>query len=494
MTNDLGRKTLSGVYWTGSTKIVTQTLSWVSMLVVARILTPGDFGLMGIAGIFSEFVQYLAEFGAGAVVIQRKEITSEEVDGLFWVAMANSFVLSAVMVIGAPGIGDFFHSPQLAKILRVVAISFVAYPFCTIQYALLSKDMRFDVRSKIDFVVDICAIVMLLSCALLGLGVWSLVVSLMTRSVMTTFMLSRATRYCPSFKVSYATVRPLLKFGMSIVGGRFLYYSYVRLDAVIIGRYCSPPLVGAYTMAMQLATVPVERLTSLLGGIQYAAFAKLQDSPAELRQFFRSFSRAYAVISFPLLGGLIYLANEFVHVVLSDKWQATVVPMQILAIMGLFKSISVQVPFLLNARGKPHLPVRIYLVSFLFLIPGFFIGAEYAGLIGVALAWGCIYPPIALYTIYLGLRATNSTVREFVLNLTPAATSAVVMLAGLAAWSSVTDGVFAEWPQLVCKVLLGAIVYVATLLALFSQSRRDLTYLLGHYPGVLRLFSRGNTA
>lgn len=476
--NGLGRKAVTGIYWSGGTKLLSQAFAWLCTLVVARLLAPADYGTIAIAVIFAELIGYLAEFGVGSALIQRQELSRAEIDGLFWFVAGNSVVLALLMVAASAPLAAFFGTPLLSPILKAVSVNFLTYAVCSIQYALLAKELRFADRARADVAVDLFGSVTLIACAWSGLGVWSLAFSYVGKGLLSAIVLSRLTRYRPGLAFSWRRTSSLIRFGMHVLGGRLSYSLFAQSDSALVGRLLGVAALGSYAVALQLASAPLDKVTGVLMNVQYATFAKLQEDRPRARRYFLAFTRVSAAACFPMLIGLIWVAPDFVDTVLTGKWQAAVCPLRLLAAVGLFKCLGQPVSPMLTSLGKPQLPMRFNVVSLCALPPAFLVGARLAGINGVAAAWLLVYAPVSLASVHVALREIGLAAAEYVRNLAPVLASAALMLAGLAILQLAT-GEMRGWPRLVSEIAAGAAIYATALYGFFPVVRRDVAYAMG---------------
>lgn len=470
--NDLKEKTISGLRWVGSIKVITQIISWIITIFVARLLSPSDYGLMGIAIIVIGFAIFFGEFGLGTAIIQKKDLQKVQLDTIFWIAILNGILLFLLFYILSPFIASFFNTPNVIPIIRVLSVNFILASVTTVALSILNKDLKFKERSFIEFASSMTANIITLLFAYLGLGVWSLVIGSVGRNVIILILVSFYQKIIPGFHFSLTATLSFIKFGANIVGSRLLWYFYSKTDFVIVGKVVGEHGLGIYSMAFQIASVPLDKVAEIVNPIAYASFSKLQDDLEELRIYFLQFTKGICLILFPALCGLAIIAEELVHCVLTEKWDSIIFPVEILCFVGMIRGAVSPIASLLNARGKAFLNVRYNLVNIIVMPICFFIGAMMNGITGVVLAWILIYPILACYMFWLGLKEINLKLIEYVSNLFPIIVSIITMgvILYMVKWQ--LGHLIGEWLRLFLLIFLGAISYMVSLYV-FSPGIKD---------------------
>lgn len=470
--NDLNEKTIKGLHWVGSIKIITQASSWVITIFVARLLSPSDYGLMGIAIIVIGFAIFFGEFGLGTAIIQKKDLQKVQLDTIFWIAILNGILLFLLFYILSPFIASFFNSPRVIPIIRVLSVNFILASVATVALSILNKDLKFKERSFIEFTSSMTANIITLLFAYLGLGVWSLVIGSVGRNVIILILLSFYQKITPGFQFSLKATSQLIKFGANIVGSRLLWYFYSKTDFVIVGKVVGEQGLGIYSMAFQIASTPLDRVAEIVNPVAYASFSKLQDNLDELRIYFLQFTKGLCLILFPALCGLSIIADDLVRCVLTEKWDPIIFPVEILCFVGMIRGATSPIASLLNARGKAFLNIRYNLVNIIVMPICFLIGAIMNGITGVVLAWILIYPILACYIVWLGLKEIKLKLIEYVSNLFPIIVSIITMgvILYMVKWQ--LGHLIGEWLRLFLLISLGAISYLVSLYV-FSPGIKD---------------------
>lgn len=395
---NLRNKVLSGLCWSAGAKLTGQMITWSVTIIVIRLLTPGDYGLMSIAGIFVAFLAMLGEMGFGSAIIQRKikEIqTLRKVLGALVLVSSLFFVL---LFTTASFIAIFFREPKLVPIIQVLSVQFLLMCFVVIPQSLLAQDLDFKRSSLVEFGAAISASVVTLVLALSGFGVWSLVWGVLAQQLFRVVGLNVVSPFphLPSFNLR--GIRQILSFGSFVTIERSLWYFYTQSDSMIIGRLLGKELLGFYSVGLQLASLPMDKFTGIVSQVAFPAFSKLQEDRRSAGVQFLKAVRIMSFFAFPVLWGASSLAPEIVELILGQKWQSAIVPFQFLSLVVPVRMVSNLIAPALLGMGRPDLSLRNTITAALALPAALLVGA-YWGLAGVSLAWVVVFPLVFLLNL-----------------------------------------------------------------------------------------------
>ena len=350
-TQELDRSLVRGIAWTGGIKWATQIISWASTLVVARILTPNDYGVVSLAAVYYGFLILVSEFGVGASVVALRDMSGEQLAQMNSLAVLiglAGFALSCAIAIPA---GRFFHSPQFAPVLVVMSACLVINSFQSVPAALLKKELRFKLLSGIDGLRGLCLATLSIALALAGFGYWTLVFGVVASALLGTVLTLLARRH----RFAWPRLRDLqhqIRFSRNIIITSLAWAAYSNADFVVAGRMLGQAALGAYTVAWNFANAPLEKITSLIGGVTPAYFSAVQHDNNELRRYLLKSTQAIALITFPAMIGISLVAHDAVLLALGAKWQAAIAPLQVLALYACYRSVMPLLPQLLTVKGE----------------------------------------------------------------------------------------------------------------------------------------------
>jgi O-antigen/teichoic acid export membrane protein len=426
----LRQKVLSGLIWTGSARVLGQIFTWAITIVVIRLLSPTDYGLLAMATVFVSFLILMSEAGLGAALVQAPELDDLKLRGIFGAVILVHSALFLLLVAAAPAIAQFFEEDHLVLLIRILALQLLIAMFGVIPSALLTRVLDFRRLSIINLTGVLCGSLSTLGLALSGYGVWALVIGSLITSLWNTVAINVMSPYLkwPDFSMRGA-VR-LIAFGSQVTAARALWLVYSQADVFIAGKLLGTELLGFYSVSMHFASLPVQRLSGILNQVALPAFARSQDNPAAVSQNLLKALRVLGFVGFPILWGISSIAPEIVAVLLGPKWQAVVVPLQLLPLVMPLSLVS---PFLNTAFqgiGRSGVVFMNVLTACLVMLPAFWIGAHW-GLFGLCIAWVLGFPLVLGVNLWRMLPLVALKLRDALSALAPAALTGAGMYAAV---------------------------------------------------------------
>ncbi len=467
---------MGGVAWTVGAKWLSQIVSWPSVLVLAKLLTPADFGLSEMAGFYFVVTNVMAEFGIGMAVLQMRELDMAVTAQLNTIASLFGVAAFLLSVAAAPLIAAFFRAPQLHDLVIVASVSFILTSLEAIPLGLLQRDMNYRLLSFAESIQALVTAFVSVGCAFAGLGYWSLTIGVLTgRACNIAYVVCnrRAGFAWPRF----TQVSAPLHFGMEIAVQRVVGSVNGLSDGLIIGRTMGQSSVGAYRFAANLASVPVEKLGTLIMRVTGPLFSRVQHDRELMVRYFLIFTETLAMTTFPLLFGLAIVAPETVELVLGPKWAAAAAPLRWLAIFMTLRTMLALMNQLLATLRLTRFAMWISLITFVLMPVAFYIGSA-RGVGAVAAAWLLMSPITVLPVAWKVLRAIGCSAGRYLDALLPALAGSCAMLivvVALRAWMP-TRG----WTGLGAEVGAGALAYGICLWLLFrSRVMRFVRFFAG---------------
>ncbi len=462
MSQDLRAKTVKAVGHLGMGGALGKMISLATTLVMARLLSPADYGLMSMAMILVGFVGFFNEVGIGAAIVQKTDLSETEVNGCFSFSILASLVLFAVTALASGPAAAFFDSPALQPMIVVLASTFVLGAVGTVPMAFLRKEMHFKAIAGINIVGLFLQSAVALALAWTGHGAWSLVWSFIA---FTTFQSAGAfylSGWRPSSLRGLRAALELVRYGLHVTTTRVFWYAYNNADKLVIGKVLGDRPLGIYDMALSLATLPSSQVTSLATNVSSPLFSRLQNDPAQLQAYILHFTRGVAYVTYPAVIGMLVCANELIAVLLGKEWSAMLVPFGALCLMGLVRSVDPLLSQVLISVGRARQLSGYTLLCGIAMTAAIVAGALADGLHGVSVAWVVVYPLLSIRLLYLVSQATGLSMRAYYRTLLPAATATAAMAAAVLAvrWALLAAGVPAL-PLLVAEVATGAVAYIA---------------------------------
>jgi PST family polysaccharide transporter len=471
------RRTLEGIGWSGAQQAMQQGLRFVFTILLVRLLTPGDFGQVGMILVFAGFAQLFSELGLGAAVVQRRELRPEHLDSVFWANIVAGAALTMLFASLAGPIAAFYELPSLRPLTLVISLNFVIGSFRVVQYSLLQRAMAFRKLALVETTAMLLSGGLAVGLALAGFGIWSLVAQLLLLSFSTAVLLWAVGDWRPSFSFRFRALRELFAFSINLLGFCLFDYGVTRASYLLIGKFIGAPALGIYSRADQLMLMPVTQVAGVIARVMFPALSAIQDQRERVKQIYLRAIRTISLLTFPLMLGLLVSARPFVLVVMGEQWAEVVPLLQVFCLAGMTMSVGSTVGWIYTSQGRTEIMMRWGLFAGVVRIIAITIGLRW-GITGVAVAWvasGYLilwYPSWSIAGRLINLRFTEM-VRTLAGNFFCAlGMAAAVFFLGLALPPS--------WPLgllLGVQVTAGAVIYILLVLLFRLRTWRELRQL-----------------
>ena len=453
---------VSGAGWTLGSSAANQGVRLVAGLVMARLLTPHDYGLAGMALIFSALVLILSDLSLGAALVQRTHITETDCSTVFWTSLGVGILLTAGGVAASPLLADFYGEPSVQPLFAVVSLTFLLTSLQTTQAALLQRQMNFrlvGLRVSSATFLACCAGV---AAAAAGAGAWALIVQQIVLGSVATAFLWFGTSWRPRFTYSRKSLTNLGGFGLNVFGGRVMSYLSGNVDNVLIGRFLGSRALGAYALAFNLMLLPLSRLSLPLQDVLFPALAEIKEDRSRLVSIWLRATRVLtAVVAAPMLG-LIVVAPDVVHVLLGAKWNPAIPVLRVLAIVGVLQAVA-DPRNVLMAIDRTRLVLVFGVVEAVLIVLGVVAGLHW-GIVGVAVCIAAVEVPLRLLYVRAATGAIGIPFAAFARSVGGVAWSVIAMAGGVVALHvGLIELHVGATPRLVVVVVAGAVLYVAAL-------------------------------
>lgn len=473
----LDRSLLLGIAWIGGMKWAIQLVSWGSTLIIARLLSPSDFGLMGMAAVYLGLVSLVNEFGITAAILRGRTLTDEQIAQLGGFGICVGVFFCLLSVAAAAPIARFYGEPAVRLIITVLSLNFVCASIAVLPRSLLSRELRYQQLAWIDGATHLVQMTCTLVMAFLGFRYLSLVFgSLVGRTAGAAFALALR-RHRVTFPRNLRSISESLHIGWHVIVGRVSWYTYQNADFAIVGRVLGKAVLGAYTIGWEVATLPVERISALVGQVTPGIFSAVASNAPALRRYYLAVVEGLAFITFPAAAGIALTAPLLVPVVLGDQWSGAIVPLQLLALYGGLRSIDTLSSQVLIYTGYSRYSMWYTLLAAIVLPTLFVVGTRW-GAAGVAGVWIVAYPVVLIPVYRLVFRILGLTPRAYLDNLWPALSSTLIMVAAVTAVRFAWPRGGAAITQLVAEVSIGAVTYAAVMLVAHRPRVRAFLTLL----------------
>jgi O-antigen/teichoic acid export membrane protein len=463
----LDRSLLHGVAWTATAKWASQALSWVSWLIVARLLTPEDYGLVGMAAIYLGLITLLSEFGLGTAVLAIRELSDEQINQLNGLAVVLGLASLLASCAAAIPLGRFFRAPQLPLVVVAMSTTFVIASCKTVPLALLQRDLRFKALALIDLSQALILAVSMIGLAVAGFRYWTLVCGAVLGALVSTAAV-RWLRHPPLAWPRLKSLKSAIGLSSSVLVARLCWYVSANADFLVAGRFLGKAALGFYGIGWTLASVPVDRVAALVGQVTPAYFAAVQTDRAAIRRYLLRITEGLALVTFPVSLGLALVAHDFVLVVLGSKWEPTIAPLQLLAAYAALRSITPLLPQVLQITRDAEFEMWRMVAAAVAMPVGFYCGGQRWGTVGLAIAWVVVDPLLAIPLYRRVFSKIELSLKAYVVALWPALSGTALMVVVLLAVGVLTDSA-TPGLRLAAQVGAGAISYGLACLGLHRE-------------------------
>lgn len=402
----LKKKTIQGLTWTGIAQAITQISQLLITMILARLLSPDDFGLLGMVVVFTNFVDIFCEMGISGALIQRQDLNELHYSSVFWLNLMVGTSLMLLTIVVSPFISRFYNQPVLASILMVISVNFLIASFAIVQKAIFSKEMEFKKLALVEIIAVIVGGIVGIYTAYSGYGVWSLIYRIIAFSSLNMFLLWLLSNWRPKFIFSIKAIKDIFPFSINMMGFNFLNFFARNIDSILIGKVLGVQALGYYTLAYRLMLYPVQNISGVVGKVMFPAFSKIQVDLEKVRTTYMEMVKAISLVTFPIMWGLFVVAPEFVHIIYGPQWQPMVILIRILCICGIFQSIGTTIGNILLSQGRADLLFKVQIIG-TFLVTLFIIAGLKWGIIGVSIS----YVVYTTFFIHLSFYITNKLIK-----------------------------------------------------------------------------------
>lgn len=462
--DSLGSRILSGIAWKASSQVTLQLARIVVALVLARLLTPHEWGLAAMVLVFAGFVVVFTDSALGTALIQRREISEDDRSTVFFVGTGVGVLLAVTGIACSGLLASFYGEPDVQPLFIAVSIGFLVSTLGSTQMALLVRDMEFkrlELRQIAATLVGACVGIGL---AVGGYGAWAIVGQLLGEAVTSTVLLWLLTPWRPQRRFATASLRRLGGFAGNVFAENVLWQAGRTITGVLIGRVLGAAALGTYTLATTVILMPFVRIAAPLQQVFFPAFSRMSDDRERMADVWIRATRLVGALSVPALVGLVIVAPDFVDVVLGPRWESATEVIRILAVVGIVQSVQTLHGEVLLALGRAGTLTRFTLFWFVGSVGAVAIGTQW-GIVGVATAYAIATILIEPVRAYLTTRALGIPLRRFVVSLSGIVQATALMAAALLVTGAALDAAGAPAVvRLILLIALGGVVYVAACL------------------------------
>jgi len=457
----LRQKTVKALTWAFGARFFRQAVNFVILAILARLLEPDDFGLLGMATVFYGLAMIFSEMGISVALIQKKDTDDLYFSSAFWLNIATGILLTLLVVAISPLVAIFYGEPKLQAVLSVIALNFVISSFGIVQHTIFRKAMNFKIISVCGSIAAVISGLVGMYMAFTGYGIWSLVSQMIAHTLANTVLLWMISSWRPKFVFSLNAIKDIFHFSINITGFRIVNYFGRNIDYLLIGKFLGAQALGYYTLAYKLMLVPLQNFTWIVNKVMFPAYSKIQDNQKRVRGAYINVIRAISLITAPVMLGLMALAPEFVVVVFGAKWQPAILLIRILCVCGFVQSIHSTVGPLIQSQGRANLLFKLGLLGTFFIALAITIGLRW-GIYGVAILYASEQLLWSTYAQNIGNSLIGLKWNVFVRPIIRPFTIALFISAGILILKPIIKGI--DSINLICYSIAGFLVYAAMII------------------------------
>jgi PST family polysaccharide transporter len=444
--------------WSATSQFGRQSFQLVVTIVLARLLSPTDFGLVAMATVITGFISIFGDLGTSAAVIQKQDSSTKFLSSVFWLNVGFGLLVMFFIIIIAPLVAAFYQEQRLVSILYVLSAIFPVMGLASLQRALLEKSMSFNTLAGIELASTAIGGIAAIAAALSNAGTWSLVVQAMGTTVSTAVLVWLCSAWRPRFEMSIGEIKKIGVFSANLTGFNIFNYWARNADKLLIGKFLGSQDLGYYTLAYGILMFPIMNLSAVIGRVLFPYLSNMQADEAQFRKTYLKTIRGIALITFPVMALLFVLAEPFVDIVFGANWLPVVPLLLIFAPIGAVQSVGHPVGVIYMVKGQTGLLLRWGIFSGLIAISSFIIGLRW-GVIGVAVSYAVAVALLTYPVNAIPFRLIGLKVKDGLRVLWRPALSALIMAVVVFTVSARLFPPFSDWKLLALNALIGLAVY-----------------------------------
>ena len=370
----LKQKTIRGLSWSFTDAFARYGLTFFLSIILARLLSPADFGLVGMTTIFFAISRTLIDSGFGEALIRKTDASEIDLSSVFYLNIFLGFIFFIIIFFSAVPISKFLNEPRLTDLVRVISIGLVIGSFSSIQRTIITKRIDFKLQARISIISTTIAGIIAITLAYRSFGVWSLVISSLIGQSVTTLLLWWWNQWRPKWVFSYDSLKKLFSFSSKLLVSRLINDGFKNIYYLVIGKYFSATELGYYTRADRFQKLPSENLTSIVHRVTYPVLSSIQSDTNQLKAVYSKLIRSTMFISFVSLIGMAASAESMVVALIGEKWLPSVVYLQMLCFVGMFYPLHAMNLNMLNVLGRSDLFLKLEIIKKILIIPTIIFG------------------------------------------------------------------------------------------------------------------------
>lgn len=363
MAETLKQQTKKGLYWSFFNQFSNYGMQFCIGIVMARLLSPSDYGITALPAVFMAIASVFQDSGMAGALIRKPQIEEKDYSTLFLYSIGMGAFMYTLLFLFSPWIAHYFNTPILVPLIRVTALTFLWGPISTVQYVILKRNLDFKTPTKISIITKIISGIVGIVLAYMGYGLWSLVISGVLSSFLGLVIVAYAVKWYPKTGWSKESFRYLWNYGNKILVSSLLDTIYRNITPIFVAKYYSPTDLGIYNRARNYAIMPSQNITGVIQNVTFPVLSKMQDDNEGLARNYRRMIRTTAFIVFPMMFMLAALARPLIITMITAKWEACIILLQLLCFSLMWYPIHAMNLNLLQVKGRTDLFLRLEVIK-----------------------------------------------------------------------------------------------------------------------------------
>ncbi len=476
--NTIGGESLTtnasqNTFWAFLKTISISTTRFLTTILLARLLSPQDFGILGMAVLFMDIVNLFGNIGVGGALIQRKEIDDRDVSTVYWANFCSGLILTVLCLVLSPVVATFFHEPILTSIIVCLSLNFIFSAMASTYHVLMMRSLNFKSIAIIEMISTGVRVLITLILAMSGFGVWSLIMGMIGERIVKTCLFAAWGKWRIKLLFDKERFKGLFHFGKNLYGICFLNYFNSNIDYIVTGRFLGSANLGYYQFSFALPHLVLTHIVENILDVVYPLYCKVHDEKDRILRGFLKTINFISIVTFPLMFALFFMAEDFILLVYGVRWTPSIIPLKILCLSGAVLSITSVSSTLCISLGRPDVSLKWQSFMLPLTIVAVWIGSRW-GINGVASAMA-LMASLNLILAKISLKFLNASFRSYFAALTPAFISSSMMILSLYLFNKLLGlELWPRWSRFLTDTGLGVMIYFCMLQFGFPEDFNEL--------------------
>ena len=469
MSGNLKNKAVKGVIWSFIEQFSRQIIQFTISIILARLLIPSDYGLIGMIAFFMAISQVFIDGGFGNALIQKKDRTEDDLSTVFYINLGMGMICYIILFLCAPLISDFYEQQQLTSIIRVYGLTLIIGSISGINNIILIINIDFKTKSKISIIASFTSGLIGILAAYMDYGVWALIIQSISSDILSTILNFYYVRWYPKCLFSRKSFLKLFSYGSKLLASSLIASAYTNIYSLVIGKQFPPATLGYFTRAKGFTTLVSSNINTIISRVSFPLLSKVQDDDDILKNVYSKYIHMSSFIIFPCILLLCGIARPLILVLLTDKWAPTIAILQIICFSYLWDGIIDINLNLLKVKGRTDLVLRLEIIKKIIAVSILCIAIFFDNIFAICIG-STIYGCVALYinTIYTKKLLDFGFIQQIKL-FSPYLGSAVIMLGVSLCFSNYISNPFISivLSLIICPILY---IFITKIFKLYAYS------------------------